>query len=127
MRIETETDPRFYTGPSTIPGAGEGLFAAVPLVAGDRLRVVGVVVDADSVSDRCTSYADPFKLRVGGGLLIPIGWGAKVNHRDDANVRKTIEGDALFLEVTRPIARGEEIFLRYHEYATSRFPAANTA
>jgi hypothetical protein len=35
-----ETDRRFYVRRSTIPEAGEGLFAAVSLVQGDRLRVV---------------------------------------------------------------------------------------
>jgi hypothetical protein len=116
-----ETDPRFYVGPSTIPEAGEGLFAKVPLNTGDRLRVIGVLIAAHSVADRCTDYADPYKLRVGESLLIPVGWGAKVNHRDDGNVRKVIEGEEVYLEVCHPIAKDDEIFFRYHEYATSRF------
>ena len=58
---------------------------------------------------------------MGDSLLIPVGWGAKVNHRDDANVEKVIENDEAYLEVLRPVAKDEEIFLRYHEYATSRF------
>ena len=117
----TEDDPRFYVGPSTLPGAGEGLFARVPLVPGDRLRLVGVKVARDSVSDRCTNYADQYKLRVGEFLLIPTGWGAKVNHRDDANVGKAIEGEDVYLEVLQPIPEGGEIFLRYHPYALDRF------
>ena len=55
-----ETDQRFYVRRSTIPEAGEGLFAAVSLVQGDRLRVVGVLIAANSVSDRCTRHADPY-------------------------------------------------------------------
>jgi len=116
-----ETDQRFYVRRSTIPDAGEGLFAAVSLVEGERLRVVGVLIAANSVSDRCTSYADPYKVRVGEYLLIPTGWGAMVNHRDDANVEKVIEGEDVYLEVRRPIAKDEEIFFRYHDYAKSRF------
>ena len=116
-----ETDQRFYVRRSTIPEAGEGLFAAVSLVEGDRLRVVGALIAANSVSDRCTSYADPYKVRVGEHLLIPTGWGAMVNHRDDANVEKVIEGEDVYLEVRCPIAKDEEIFLRYHEYAKNRF------
>ena len=121
MLSVTETDERFYVGPSTVAGASEGLFAGVPLASGDRLRVVGVLVASHSVSDRCTNYADPYKLRVGDDLLIPVGWGAKVNHRDEANVQKVVEDGELYLETLRPIAQDEEIFLRYHEYATSRF------
>jgi len=116
-----ETDSRFYVGASTIPGAGEGLFAGMPLVPGDRLRIVGVLVEANSVSDRCTDYADSYKVRVGGYLLIPTGWCAKVNHRDDANVAKVIVGEDVYLEVLRPIAQDEEICFRYHEYAQARF------
>jgi hypothetical protein len=116
-----ETDQRFYVRRSTIPEAGEGLFAAVSLVQGDRLRVVGVLIAADSVSDRCTRYADPYKVRVGEHLLIPTGWGAMVNHREDANVEKVVEGEDVYLEALRPIAKDEEIFFRYHEYAKNRF------
>ena len=122
MEQVAETDARFYVGPSTIPGADEGLFAANPLGIGERLRVVGVLVERDSVADRCTGYADAYKLRVGDALLlIPIGWAAKVNHHDDPNTHKVVDGDAVFLEVIRPVARGEEIVFRYHDYATSRF------
>jgi len=117
----TETDERFYVAPSTLPGAGEGLFAAVPISGGDRLRIVGVLVMANSESDRCTDYADRYKLRAGELLLIPTGWGAKVNHSDDPNVRKVVEGQDVYLEALRPIAKDEELFFRYHEYATSRF------
>jgi hypothetical protein len=86
-----ETDQRFYVRQSTIPEGGEGLFAAVSLLQCDRLRVVGVLIAANSVSDRCTRYADPYKVRVGEYLLIPTGWCAMVNHREDANVEKVIE------------------------------------
>ena len=116
-----ETDTRFYIAPSTIAGAGDGLFAAERLGTGDRLRIVGVLIERDSIVDRCTDYADPHKVRVGTALLIPVGWAAKANHHDDPNMRKVIEGHDVFLEAVRPIAKNEEIFFRYHEYATSRF------
>jgi hypothetical protein len=44
-----------------------------------------------------------------------------VNHREDANVEKVIEGEDVYLEVLRPIAKDEEVFFRYHEYAKNRF------
>ena len=116
-----ETDTRFYAAASTLPGAGEGLFAAESLAAGARLLVVGVLVEAGSVADRCTSYADAYKLRAGNWLLIPVGWGAKVNHSRDPNVRKIVERGSVYLEATRPIARGEEIVFTYSGYAAERF------
>jgi hypothetical protein len=115
-----ETDERFYAAPSAISGAGEGLFARVPLRTGDRLRVIGVVIPRDSVSDTCTSFADSYKLRIGNALLIPVGWAAKVNHSDDPNVAKTIEDGEMYLEAIRPIAIDEEIVFRYHDYARGR-------
>jgi hypothetical protein len=36
--IVDESDTRFYVAPSTIPGAGNGLFARVPLTAGAAWR-----------------------------------------------------------------------------------------
>ncbi len=117
----TETDDRFEVRPSAIPGAGLGLFARVPLAAGDFLRVVGVLIDADSVADRCTHFADEHKYRVGDRLLIPVGFGAMANHSDAPNAEKVIEGDEVRLRFTRPIAAGEEIVWRYSEYARKRF------
>ena len=116
-----EPDRRFYVATSTIPGAGEGLFAGEALNPGDRLLVVGVLIERNSVADRCTSFADHYKVRAGDALLIPMGWAAKVNHRDEPNVRKVAEGSSVYLEVLRPISEGEEIVFRYHEYATARF------
>jgi hypothetical protein len=117
----SESDTRFYIGASTVAGAGDGLFAAEPLQIGDRLHVIGVLVDRDSAADRCTGFADAHKIRVGNSLLIPVGWAAKVNHHDDPNVRKVIDGDDVFLEVVRRVVKDEEIFFRYHDYATNRF------
>lgn len=117
----SELDTHFYIAASTVDGAGDGLFAAEPLRIGDRLRVIGVLVDRDSAADRCTDFADAHKIRVGNSLLIPVGWAAKVNHHHDPNTRKVVDGDDAFLEVVRPVAKDEEIFFRYHEYATNRF------
>ena len=117
-----ETDDRFTVGPSTIAGAGQGLFAAVPLAPGDTLRVVGVRVAADSVADRCTRYADAYKFRAGADLLIPLGHAALVNHAaTGANLEKIVDGDDVHLRVTRPIAVGEELFFTYSAYAQERF------
>jgi hypothetical protein len=117
-----ETDGRFYVGESTLPGAGRGVFAKVPLRAGDRLRVIGVFIDSGSEADRCTAYADEHKLRAGEGrLLIPIGYGGMVNHSPTPNLQKVIERDAVYLQALRDIEPGEELFFTYTEYAQERF------
>ena len=104
-----ETDKRFYISKSTLPGAGKGLFAKTPLAQGERLEVLGVLITADSVSDQCTSYADPYKFRVGDKLLIPTGYGTVVNHSADPNLEKLIEGEKVYLKALRPINLGEEL------------------
>jgi SET domain len=117
-----ESDPRFYVAASTIPAAGGGLFAKVPLAAGDELQVIGVLVPADTMSDECTRYADEYKFRVGDLLLIPLGFGAMVNHSSQApNMEKVVVGSAAYLRTSRPIAAGEELLFCYSPYAQSRF------
>ena len=109
-------------GTSTVPGAGRGLFAKVPLATGDRLELVGVLVERDTISDECTHFADEHKVRVGERLLlIPMGLGGMVNHSSAPNMEKVIEGERAFLEALRPIEVGEEVFFRYSDYAQQRF------
>ena len=116
-----EIDPRFVIGESTIRGAGHGLFARVALGIGDRLEVIGVFVQPNSIADRCTYYADQHKFRVGDYLLIPLGYGGMVNHSSNPNMEKVIDGGSLYLQVVRPVEKGEELFFRYSDYAQERF------
>ena len=124
MPLLDETDSRFYVAPSPIPGAGRGLFARVVLRAGERLAVIGVRVRQESVADRCTAYADAYKIRVGDDLLIPCGLAAMVNHSTEPNLTKVIEGDAVFLELLRDVDAGEELCFCYSDYARERFGIA---
>ena len=113
--IIVENDERFYVNTSTIPGAGDGLFAKTFLAEGKRLEVIGVLVPAGSVSDVCTRYADCYKFRVGDLLLIPLGFGGMVNHSRNPNLKKVIDGQRVYLRTTRPIHPGEELFFTYGE------------
>ena len=124
MVILDEADERFFVAPSRIPGAGQGLFARVPLRAGDRLTVIGVFVRRHSVADQCTAYADEYKYRAGDCVLIPCGVAAMANHSSQPNVEKVIEGEAVFLELLRDVDAGEELCLAYSEYARERFGIA---
>lgn len=65
-----EQDSRFYVAASTLRGAGQGLFAKAALAKGEMLEVVGILIPADSVSDRCTSYADVYKFRTATAAAI---------------------------------------------------------
>jgi hypothetical protein len=119
--ILDERDERFYVAPSTIPGAGRGLFARVSLKAGDRLAVIGVLVRRQSASDGYTAFADEYKLRVGDFLLIPFGAAALANHSLTPNVAKVVEGEDVFLELLRDVDAGEELCFAYSDYARARF------
>ena len=96
------------------------MFAKAPLAEGDRLQVHGVLIRADSVSDQCTAYADAYKFRVGDDLLIPLGYGAMVNHSADPNLEKVIEGEQVYLRALRPIREDEELLFCYSENAQTR-------
>lgn len=119
-----EADDRFELRPSTVPGAGLGVFARVDLPAGATLEVIGVLVRRESVSDRCTHFADCHKFRVGDMLLIPVGYGGLVNHSHAPNLEKHLDGDRVFLRTVRPVAAGEELFFRYPDAALERFGLA---
>jgi hypothetical protein len=120
--IVNETDERFYLAESTIPGAGLGLFAKVPLARGDRFAVIGVLIQRDTETDRCTYYADEHKLRVGDDyLLIPLGYGGMVNHSATPNLEKVTEGTDLFMQAVQDIEAGQELLFTYHPYARERF------
>ena len=116
-----ESDARFATRPSTITGAGRGVFAVVDLPAGAVLEVIGVRVPRESASDECTHFADHHKFRVGDALLIPVGFGGLVNHSASPNMEKVVEGKRVFLRALRPVAAGEELFFRYPDAALERF------
>ena len=122
--ILDEGDNRFYAAASTIPGAGRGLFARVPLKAGDRLEVIGVRLRRDSACDSYTAFADAYKYRVGDDVLIPCGIAALTNHSSEPNLRKVIEGDGVFLELLRDVYSGEELCFAYSEYARERYALA---
>jgi len=119
-----ELDPRFYAATSTIPGAGRGLFAREALREGDRLAVVGVLVRRDSEADRCTAFADEYKLRAGEFLLIPCGMAALANHSARPNLTKVVEGESVFLRLSKDVEAGEELFFCYSDYARDRYGIA---
>lgn len=117
-----EIDTRFFIARSRIDDAGYGLFAAHPLKVGDTLMAIGILIDRDSLADRCTAYADAYKFRIGDQLLIPIGFAGMVNHSSDApNLEKVVDGHTLFLRTLRDIAPGEELLFEYSQYAQDRF------
>ena len=116
-----ELDDRFYVSASTIPGAGQGLFARHVLATGDRFEIMGALVRSGSVSDQCTRYADHYKVRAGDGLLlVPMGYGSLVNHSPTPNLEKVIEGQRVFFRALRPIATGEELCFRYSDAGLER-------
>jgi hypothetical protein len=115
-----ETDDRFEVRPSTVRGAGNGIFARIALPAGAIFEVIGVVVRRGSIADVCTHFADHHKFRIGDNLLIPVGFGGLVNHAPMPNLEKVIEGNRVFLRALRAIAAGEELFFRYPEAALER-------
>jgi len=43
------------------------------------------------------------------------------NHSSQPNLTKVVEGDALFLELTRDVTAGEELCFAYSEYARERY------
>ncbi len=119
--IDPPADDRFEVRPSSVPGAGLGVFARADLPAGAELEVVGVLVRRDTAADRCTHFADRHKFRVGADLLlIPVGVGGLVNHAADANLERVEFPGRVVLRTRRPVAAGEELFFAYSDAARER-------
>ena len=85
-----ETDERFYLAPSIIPNAGYGCFAKTYLKKGSWLEIIGVYVKTGGIADQCTQYAKRYKFAGSEQMnakIVPMGYGAMVNHSDDINIR----------------------------------------
>lgn len=81
-----ETDDRFYISESTLPEAGRGLFAKVPIKKGSHLEIIGVQVKAGGIANACTEYGNKYKFAANAKkkeIVIPMGYGGIVNHSPD--------------------------------------------
>jgi len=116
-----ETDQRFHISRSTIPYAGNGLFAAVDLPAGAMLEVVGLCIEPGSITDTCTSWADEYKIRFGDILIMPTGFAGMINHSERPNLRKITDNERFYFRIENAIPAGGELFFEYSHYAVNRF------
>lgn len=120
-----ENDKRFFIAGSTQPRAGRGLFAATDIKKGEYLEVIGVMVNRESVSDSCTSFADDYKYAADyldsfKKHIIPMGYAAVINHANnisDQNVemkyiRKKGEMVCVY-SFLRDVKEGEEVLGNY--------------
>ncbi len=115
-----EPDDRFCLKQSTVPGAGLGVFARVPLSKGDCLEVIGVRVQPGSAADACSAFADRHKFVHADQLIIPLGYAGMVNHSGTPNMVRDEQDGKLFLKALRDIAVDEELFHAYNEAALRR-------
>lgn len=88
MIIIEENDDRFYLAKSTQLNAGMGVFASKNLQKGDFIKIIGVMVKKNSISDACTSYANNYKFAAAYDgeydmHIIPMGFGGMINHAND--------------------------------------------
>lgn len=127
MILIEEQDDRFYIGKSTVPDAGNGLFAAKALKKGDILEIVGVQVKAGSNADKCTDYAFTYKFAASekdaSRYVVPMGFAGMVNHcreRQNALIRglksrppQNRNSGQMVYQMIRDIEIGEEILGDY--------------
>ncbi len=123
-----ENDERFYIDSSTLPNAGYGLFAKVPIKAGDWLEVMGVMVKKGGVADTCTHYAKRYKFAgsKGDAKIVPMGYAGIVNHidgeRQNVEIRRipglnkrNVNSSEVVYYFIKDVEVGEEILGNYGE------------
>lgn len=120
MPLRRHSAESFYVAPSTIPGAGQGLFARVPIAVEETIGYYqGEVISSDQL--HAGHFAGSHYLLWVTSACIIVGEGPKanytrfINHSPEPNaflVVSTRWKTARF-EAVRPIAAGEEIFFHY--------------
>ena len=119
-RIRTETD--FEVRPSTIEGAGKGLFAKTPIAEEDTIGYyTGEVIGENEFHDPERPFS-AYVLWVCRTHII-VGEGPKanytryINHSDEPNAFLVVSSrwKTARFEALRAIAPGEEIFFDYGE------------
>lgn len=137
MMIFEEDDARFYIAPSTVDLAGNGLFAKRAIKKNEWLEITGVLVQRESVADKCTAYANSYKfasnvkrvgekIDIGEFLIVPLGFAGIVNHAkersqqnveirylDEKYTKKSIHADKAVYWFIRDVSAGEEILGNY--------------
>lgn len=135
MHLIEENDDRFYITTSTIPNAGLGCFAKVPLKAGDWIEVIGAYVKKGSPADRCTHYAHNYKFMGSEGVntyyIIPFGYAGMINHSEDSNKtncllmfepslkKRSPHSGSVIYRFARDIKEDEELIGNYGQIVSS--------
>lgn len=113
-----------FVAESGIPGAGKGLFTNVPFSKGNYIvEYTGRRTTWEEVED---DYSNGYICCAGDDFVIDGKWDldALARYANDArglsrvkgtvnNARYVVDGNKVYLEATKPIAAGEEIFVSY--------------
>jgi SET domain-containing protein len=124
-----EKDERFYIDVSSIPNAGYGVFAKVPIKKGDWMEIVGILVKRGGIADVCTHYARRYKFsgKTNDAKIVPMGYAGIVNYIDDPKKqnceikripglkKKNEHSSEMVYYFIRDIGVGEEILGNYGE------------
>lgn len=116
MNLIEETDKRFHARQSTIVGAGLGCFASVEIKKGDFLEIIGVQVKYQSITDRCTHYANHYKFSAEPQqefqhCILPLGYAALVNSTDNLENQNVVIAYLPKGRVKRNPASGKVVYL----------------
>lgn len=119
MILIEEYDPRFCLKKSTIPNAGMGVFAEVPIKTGDLMAITGVQLKLNSTAWYCAdkqNLVGHYIFNWWDGYVIPLGIGGMVNHTPDPSYQNCtivrIDGE-LYYKFIKDVAIGEEVFGHY--------------
>lgn len=109
---------KIYVAPSTLPGAGRGVFAKVPIAKDELIETCPVISVplTDTANDDDKGLLTNYFFYFGDGLAMVLGFGSLYNHSYNANATyiKRPKDSIVEFRAVKDIPKGQEITVNYN-------------
>ncbi len=122
---------KLYIAPSTLPGAGRGVFCTADIKEGEVIENCPILIfdKADDAHITKTLLAHYIFDYTGRASMLALGFGSLYNHHITPNAKyELLEYDGmdeihneLSITAIKPIPKGEEIFINYGTFYDEKY------
>ena len=116
------TNVNLYWGPSTLKGAGNGVFAGKAFKKGEIVEIAPIIKDTNDNWGHGNQIANYTTTSDENSASLTLGYGSLYNHSNDNNLDYYSGSNDTFIFIAnRPIKKNAELFISYGEdWWTSR-------